>query len=431
MSKLRCFNENTPKEVIDYGNMEQWYVDSSQHVGGLAFIETLTEEAHRLVWAVRNTKKHGCQIKLVIDESFDDYLVNTDLEFTAMHGYSVLFEDRYYYGYKTEVKNEMVKSTFEPNISTIIKWDDDDTFYFLPNGKYLLSVNIRDRYKLAKAMAKNPKIEQVYKDETTRCVAFNSKFWKLGEAKRKKVVGFMRQGYSFQDALGMIKFGNEREMASKRLHQRAMRNMSFLPKEFRDEAYKRVLEATTDYDRRSFLDMYEDYIELLEYFNMEKTRENVIPRNVQDAHDSLLTAKREIREAERRKKEEEELKMSKPLMEAISNHYLNLLAKDGDLSIEIPNSQSYLVNISDALHNCVGRCSRYGQDMRNGKLLIAIVMENGKPLECCNINLDRMRIDELRGDRNYPSTRHDECEKLINVFLENIRNSPKWTPSVA
>ena len=97
------------------------------------------------------------------------------------------------------------------------------------------------------------------------------------------------------------------------------------------------------------------------------------------------------------------------------------ITKD-NLTLFLPMSKKDLIDIGERLSICVGGA---GYDMKviNGtSIIIAVCMDN-QFLECCELRHRRdgsLKIEQLRGEHNEPSEKHDDCSELVNTFIQNV-----------
>ena len=161
---------------------------------------------------------------------------------------------------------------------------------------------------------------------------------------------------------------------------------------------------------------YIDYLKTANELGFDMTLKSTIyPLNGREAHDSLVRTKQE--------KESKELNEQLSKIATILKGYE---IKKKDLKIVIPTSQKDFIEWGKRLQICVGTCG-YDKKMVRGDCIILMVYLNDQPLECCELTIKErsknvLKIEQLRGEHNGDSPRHEDCKNLVNQFIHNYRN---------
>ena len=183
---------------------------------------------------------------------------------------------------------------------------------------------------------------------------------------------------------------------------------------------------------------YYDYLKLCKHFNrdiLEDVADELCgsykkliffnKRNFNEQHDNLVILKHEEDERlenEKNKRNAKGYKGNKVMLEIAKklNSLVDKVNNANDLKIIVPDSKMFLLDVTNTLHNCVG-VSGYAEKMVEGKCLILIVYDNDKMLECCELTGDKkLSINQLYGDHNQKSEKHDLAKQVVNNFIKEF-----------
>ena len=368
------------------------------------------------------------------------WLINSDMYFTNMGGWNIVWSKTkkksgyWYYYYDTPhpldelYEREYEKNSYPPNVCVENLWDYNDLVKLVPEAKYLTEYP-SDIVKFISLWRKHPQIEVIYKNPKTRHLWTDTRLWNLGNEKQKEVIPWLLKGYSLNDALGKVKYRSDEEMERVREKNRIIRYIDKNIHPYNLKNDKRVYyKLNSDqklkiykYINTNKLSTYEydDYLTCcLQLKRNLKDYGVLFPKQFKEQHDTCAALVNEVlRKKEANKKTRRNnayVKAAKKLCEA----FKECLYSDGKFEMKVPESMMDLVEIGDKLEICVGAAS-YDKKVVSGKSIIVVIYLNGKPLECCEIAINKKKLSlaQLRGKRNRDSKYHSECEEIINNFI--------------
>lgn len=407
------------------------FVSHLQRASRTIYVRTLDvdddEGIEITTWAVRFNKKDAePKFKKAFIQSETRTRMNSDFYFAPQCGWRVIWE-RKYSAYFGEVHPE--DTLYEGDYKVPHPWceylfDIDNVHELIPETKYFKELPLESLIEFIQKWRKNKEIEFIYKNDKTQHLWSDTRIFKLSKEKQIKVLPLLKQGYSLNDALGILKYGSEQAMIFKRKCQETKKVLK------KYKFSKELIEDITRYLIKQSADIwtYEDYLNDCKYFKRRLTaRGCLFPRDFKSAHDNLA---RMVREEERLKWERQEAKreaheqMILGKFEKKSLELANLL-KDflgiskENLTIFLPMTKKDLIDIGEKLEICVGGAG-YDLKVINGTSIIIAVYMDDQPLECCELRHKRgggLRIEQLRGANNQDSERHQECKELVNTFI--------------
>lgn len=171
--------------------------------------------------------------------------------------------------------------------------------------------------------------------------------------------------------------------------------------------------------------MWEDYLQLLEYFNLDTHNAYyVCPNNLKDEHDKLLKRKNKI-EAERRREEQRiaRMKRADKLKREISGFisrmqkYFGMEFKGDGIVIHPLESVTQFYQEGKLMHHCVYTNRYYAKP----ECLILSASVKGKGIETVEVNLNTFKIVQSRAACNGTSKYHDRIIELVNKNMDQIR----------
>ena len=108
-------------------------------------------------------------------------------------------------------------------------------------------------------------------------------------------------------------------------------------------------------------------------------------------------------------------------------------------TVQVLDSYEKLIDMGNALHNCVGTCG-YGAQMADGTIVILGVYENGKPVNCVELLVpgkskygkpaaNQYKVLQNRGDHNQDSPVQKEAESVVSAYI--VEANRMWRQSHA
>lgn len=404
----------------------QEFVKTLEPSRGTRFVQTLDFDSEdgleATLWAIRFRKKDKEPLyKKAFIDSEKRRRINSDLYFSGMGGWIMLFENRTftYYG-AVHCRDELYETDSNaPGISSVERlWDINDLHNLVPETKYFDSVPC-EIIRFIKLFREYPEVEFVWKDKDLRWHWADKRIYQL---KNKKLVIKMLKanGGQLNDALGIIKYKSAERMKKERAIKRWRKKLA---------KYKINRENLANYDayfEAQCIDLsdYIDYLDLCLHFRRKIGSHGVLfPREFKIQHDNLVKRKQAQENAQERKSY---LKLNKRLSE-IAKKYIPLAEsmKKNDLALVIPTNVEQFIEVGEKLEICVGT-NGYDKKMVSGQCLIMFVYKNNKPLECCELKPlkgNQLKLIQLRGKDNQPSKQHEQAEKLINHFIQSYRKN--------
>lgn len=381
------------------------------------------------------------EIKLAFVVQEDRWLINSDMYFTNMGGWNIVWKssakrrvNSWYYYYDTSnpldelYEREYDKRSYPPNIEMKNLWKYSDLVRLIPEAKYLTEYP-SEIVKFISLWRKHPQIEVIYKNPKTRHLWTDTRLWNLPDKKQKEIIPWLLKGYSLNDALGKVKYRSDEEMERVRERNRIIRYISknIHPYSLKDDVrtyYKlnseqkvKIYKYITANNISTF--EYDDYLYCCLQLKRTIADHGVMfPKNFKEQHDTCSALVNEILKKQEAKKKTRRnnayIKAAKKLIEA----FKECLYADDKFEMKVPQTMMDLVEIGDKLEICVGAAG-YDQKVVKGKSIIVVIYMNGKPLECCEIaiNKHQLSLAQLRGKKNHDSKYHSECKEIINNFI--------------
>lgn len=169
------------------------------------------------------------------------------------------------------------------------------------------------------------------------------------------------------------------------------------------------------------LQMYRDYIQMSKNARRKMSDRGVwFPKDFVKVHDELSA-----------KAADKKSKVLNKKLQAVHQQLKKYEGEYNGFTITFPKAQSEFIKNGNDLHLCVGGMS-YSKDMAEGRLVIAFVSKDGKPIETAEIDYPRENsrkkkpyLVQLRGDHNLDSPHHKDIEKTLQKFLTKFNVRPK------
>lgn len=166
--------------------------------------------------------------------------------------------------------------------------------------------------------------------------------------------------------------------------------------------------------------MWNDYLELLEYFQLDTHNAHyVCPKNLKAEHDRLMH-KRErcerIKEVEARKKkirQEEEAYIKRV------GDYLSLDIHDRDIKIQLIPSVAEMYEEGESMHHCVYINEYYKK--KNSLIFSARNKKDYTRIETIELNLLTLKIVQCRGKFNKNTSYHNHIIELMEKNINQIK----------
>ncbi|KAF2080088.1 PcfJ domain-containing protein [Flavobacterium sharifuzzamanii] len=172
----------------------------------------------------------------------------------------------------------------------------------------------------------------------------------------------------------------------------------------------------------SDVQIWEDYLELLRYFNKDLSCAlYVCPENLSEAHDRLMQKKRNLLRKKKLHDLRLEIEKAQKRYASDKKRFFGLLFTEKDLSISVIENVRDFMTEGDDLHHCVFANEYY--DRKDSLILSAKIDE--KSVETIEISLSKMEILQCRGLKNKPSKHHSQIMRLLSENLYQIRERMK------
>lgn len=175
----------------------------------------------------------------------------------------------------------------------------------------------------------------------------------------------------------------------------------------------------------SDVSIYFDYLDLLKYFKKDlRNAQYVCPKNLKLQHDKLVKKKRAIQileeqERERRKVIERQQKLEQAIIDYVERmqKFFGLEFKKGNIHISVLKSIDEFKEEGDTLKHCVFTNEYY---LKQDSLIFSAKVD-GKRTETIEVKIDKMKIEQSRGEKNNPSEYNKEIVQLMKSSLPKIR----------
>ncbi|WP_202703803.1 PcfJ domain-containing protein [Flavobacterium sp. UGB4466] len=172
----------------------------------------------------------------------------------------------------------------------------------------------------------------------------------------------------------------------------------------------------------SDITIWEDYIELLQYFEKDlNSALYVCPTSLNEAHDLLVCRKRELRRKKKLQDLRLEIEKAQDRYTSDKKRFFGLVFRQNELSITVIENVRDFMQEGDDLGHCVFTNEYYS---RKDSLILSAKVD-GQSVETIEISLNHMEILQCRGLKNKPSKHHKIILSLIKKNLYQIRSRIK------
>lgn len=160
--------------------------------------------------------------------------------------------------------------------------------------------------------------------------------------------------------------------------------------------------------------IWEDYISLLRWFKKDISNPLfVCPENLNDAHDKLVTKKRELQRKKYLLKMRSEIMQAQELYAEEKKCFFGLCFTDENLTIKVLENVQDFMEEGDILHHCIFTNEYY---KKKDSLILSAKVDN-TAVETVEVSLSHMEILQCRGMKNKPSIYH---KKILNLLSQNL-----------
>lgn len=381
----------------------------------------------------------AAKIKLAFTIQEKRWVINSDMYYTKMGGWNILWEmqKKYswysYYGPCSPTdelyEREYDKNSQPPNVQVEGLWDYKDLISLIPEAKYLTEYPPYEIVKFISIWRDHPQIEVIYKNPVTRKLWSDTRLWNLSKEKQKEVLPLLLKGYSLNDALGLAKYKNAEKMNKAREKQRIIRNIAKKVQPYKEARGKRVRYHLTSnqkleiykYIESNKIDTYDynDYLNLcLKLKRNLKSHGVMFPKDFTERHDALVELSNILDAKKINKVNSKRNKAYIKVVQEITSKLSNIKFDSGKFDLKIPQDMQELLNIGNELEICVGS-SDYDIKVANHESIILVFYIGNRPIECCELKRREKKLElwQLRGYKNQNSEHHDECLSLINNYI--------------
>lgn len=168
--------------------------------------------------------------------------------------------------------------------------------------------------------------------------------------------------------------------------------------------------------------IWEDYIALLRWFKKDLCNPIfVCPENLNEAHDTLVSKKRELQRKKYLLKMRSEILQAQALYERDKKAFFGLCFSNENLTIKVLDNVQDFMQEGDNLHHCLFTNEYY----KKKDSLIFSARINNEPVETIEISLSKMEISQCRGLKNKKSQHHKIIVGLMEKNLYQIRSLMK------
>jgi hypothetical protein len=168
--------------------------------------------------------------------------------------------------------------------------------------------------------------------------------------------------------------------------------------------------------------IWEDYISLLRWFKKDLSNPAfVCPENLNEAHDKLVSKKRELQRKKYLLKMRSEILQAQALYEKDKKVFFGLCFCDENLTIKVLDNVQDFLQEGDTLQHCLFTNEYY----KKKDSLIFSARINNEPVETIEVSLSKMEISQCRGLKNKKSQHHKIIQDLMKKNLYQIRSRMK------
>jgi len=168
----------------------------------------------------------------------------------------------------------------------------------------------------------------------------------------------------------------------------------------------------------SDVQIWEDYLELLRYFNKDLScGKYVCPENLGEAHDHLVKKKRDLLRKKKLQDLRLEIEKAQKRYQSDKKRFFGLSFKEKEITVAVIEHVKDFMLEGDELSHCIFTNQYY--DKRDSLILSAKVCD--KTEETIELSLSRMEVLQCRGLKNKPSKNHAQIIRLMEQNLYQIK----------
>ncbi|KIA95652.1 MULTISPECIES: PcfJ domain-containing protein [unclassified Flavobacterium] len=168
--------------------------------------------------------------------------------------------------------------------------------------------------------------------------------------------------------------------------------------------------------------IWEDYIALLQWFKKNLSCPFfVCPENLHEAHNKLVTKKREFQRKKYLLKMRDEIQQAQEVYAEEKKHFFGISFSHENLTIKVLENVQNFMEEGDILQHCIFTNEYF---KRTDSLLFSAQIDN-KPIETIEVSLSKMEIVQCRGLKNSKSKHHKIILELMKKNLYQIRSRMK------
>ena len=170
------------------------------------------------------------------------------------------------------------------------------------------------------------------------------------------------------------------------------------------------------------LKIWEDYIALLRWFKKDLSNSDfVCPENINEAHDKLVTKKRELQRKKYLLKMRTEIEQAQGLYEHEKKQFFGLRFTEDNLTIKVLENVQEFMEEGDSLHHCIFTNEYY---KKKDSLILSARIDN-KAIETIEVSLSKMKIVQCHGMKNNNSQHQEFIMSLMKKNLYQISSRMK------
>lgn len=411
--------ESLPKKVAQFVNK----VNYSNSPYFCVYMDIYRNKPVLRTFAYQRTKTYGFAVQEIFREYLDHNEENDSLTFSYIGGYRIQWKNKKnnncYRATPTYKFYKCYDKFWKPNLSVSVIQTEKEICDIL--SKYIPYFHLSyynayiDIMQYARLYIENPRLELLSKAGFS--YLYNDKLMmKCGADKMKKIASWIKQNKSFMysylpnykfivSAIKNNQTGDEHLAEIRAMEGQKLFAQNEMTRTFEEVLYINKYIAKHGCDLQTYI----DYLKARQKLNMASNEHSVLfPRELMRQHDYLTS----IIDAKENKD------LNKKLARKY-NKFVKFAPTMDDFKIVVPKTVHEFIKWGNQLHNCVGSMG-YDKKMASGDCIIVGVFVKNKIVECCELNKNK-KIMQLRGDNNQPSEYHEEAEKLVNTFIQNMK----------
>ncbi|WP_409415734.1 PcfJ domain-containing protein [Flavobacterium sp. PS2] len=168
--------------------------------------------------------------------------------------------------------------------------------------------------------------------------------------------------------------------------------------------------------------IWEDYITLLQWFKKDlNCPAFVCPENLNEAHNKLVTKKRELQRKKYLLKMRAEILQAQESYVEEKKQFFGLCFTNENITIKVLENVQDFLEEGDTLHHCIFTNEYF---KKKDSLLFSAQIDN-KPMETIEVSLSKMKVAQCRGMKNSKSKHHKIILNLMKKNLYQIRTRMK------